>query len=128
MYSKDRGEFGAKISSVLLGLQDAAVIVSDDGKHLGYVGIDKFNVVDALTGLDGEANLFTLPTDFRSVGISVLTSLGFTAELQAVMFANFISNYTKEQRDEYVAVYDALDKNDPSAVQAFVQNMVQMLT
>lgn len=126
-YIKPVAEFGY-VSRPFLGLSNSAVVTCDDGRYLGYAGQEAMvQLVDAQTGKDGQDQTVPLPTDFRSVGIAVMTSVGIPEATQVTMFNKFMSEYNKEQRDTFVAQYDALDKNDPAAVQSFVDAMVAML-
>jgi hypothetical protein len=127
-YIKPVGEFGY-VSRPFLGLSNSAVVTCDDGRYLGYAGQEAtVELVDAQTGKDGADQTVPIPTDFRTVGIAIMTSLGIPEATQVAMFSTFMNAYTKEQREAFVAQYDALDKNDAVAVQAFVDAMVGMLT
>jgi hypothetical protein len=126
-YIKPVAEFGY-VSRPFLGLSNSAVVTCDDGRYLGYAGEEAtVQLVDAGTGKDGQDQVVSLPTDFRTVGIAVMNSFGIPAATQATMFTKFMKDYNKEQRDGFVAQYDAVDKNDPAAVQTFVDAMVAML-
>lgn len=127
-YVKSNQEYGQKLRT-LLGLQDSAVIQSDLGVYLGFTGEEaRAELVSAVTKKNGLDVTETIPTDFRTIGIAVMTSFGIPAEEQIKMFTNFMKDFTKQQRDTYVAQYDALDKNDPVAVQAFVTSMTSLLS
>ena len=107
-YIKPVGEFGY-VSRPFLGLSNSAVVTCDDGRYLGYAGQEAtVDLVDAETGKDGQDHTVPLPTDFRTVGIAVMSSLAIPAATQATMFTKFMSEYNKEQRDAFVAQYDAV--------------------
>lgn len=127
-YVKSVEVFGAK-QRTFLGIQNSAVVVCDDGKYRAFAGnVADEDLVSAVSKKDGHGDEIPIPTDFRMVGISVLTAAGIPEATQITMFNNFMTNYTKEQRDIYVAMYDGLDKNDPSAVEAFVTQMISLLS
>lgn len=126
-FLKDAQLYGTKVRT-LLGLQDSAVVVADDGTARGYFGEEaKVELVKAETKEDGLGNALELPLDFRSVGIAVLSASGVPEDTQIKMFKKFMT-FPKDQRDAYVAQYEALDLNNYQDVQAFVQNMTSLLS
>lgn len=127
VYIKDKQTYAVKRRN-FLGLTDSAVLLADDGSLLGYAGNQaKDDIVSVATGTDGFGVTTPIPTDFRTVGIEAMTAVGIDADTQIRMFSNFMKNYTKEQRDVYVAMYDSLDKQDATAVSQFVTTMVALL-
>lgn len=127
-FLKDLQEFGSKQQRSFLGFSNSAVVVCDDGKIYGYAGEECLTkVVDAHTGLDGHAQVVDIPLDFRTVGIAVLSAAGVTTGVQAQMFANFMRDFTKDQRTTYVTQYNSIDASDTASVQAFVGLMVSLL-
>jgi hypothetical protein len=126
-YIKQVEEFGY-VSRPFLGLSNSAVVTCDDGRYLGFAGQEAtVELVDAQTGKDGQDQTVPIPTDFRTAGIAIMNSLSIPEATQVAMFQNFMNQYTKEQRAAFVSQYDALDHNDPVAVQAFVDAMMAML-
>lgn len=120
--------YGLDEKRKLMGLSNSTVVQGDDGKYYGRGGKAKtLDIIDPTTGQNGEGETYTLPLDFRSVGISVLSQFGISTETQAAMFTQFMSK-TKEERDTFVAAFVALDSSDTSAVQSFVTQMVAMLS
>lgn len=127
VYIKDKQIYATKRRN-FLGLSNSAVVLSDDGKLLGYAGDNaKADIVSAATGTDGFGTPVALPTDFRMVGIHALTAAGISSDVQARMFANFMKDFTKEQRDQQVATFDSIDKQDAVAISQFVTSMVTLL-
>lgn len=123
----DQSEFG-NITRPFLGIEGSKVIVSDSGSNLGYAGQPALEeIVYTATQKNLLDQPFSLPLDFRLVGISIMTALGIPSETQAAMFANFITNFTPVQRQAYIAAFEAVDSNDPQAVQAFVNQMLTLL-
>ena len=128
VFLKDKGLYGNSVRT-FLGLRDSAVVTSDDGSVLGYAGdVAKTNLVDAVSQKDGWGNELSLPLDFRVVGIDVMTSLGVPAETQQSMFQKFMTEFTAEERAVYVSEFQSIDPADTAAVQAFVNNMVTVLS
>lgn len=128
IYLKNIQEYGYK-TRPMLGLSESQVVLGDDGVQYGYAGQElTHELIDPVTGKGGDEQSYSLPLDFRTVGIQVLTASGVPVETQGVMFNNFIKNYSRSQRMAFVQQYDSIDKNDASAVNAFVVSMLQMLT
>lgn len=120
-----RGEYGDKVRP-FLGIQNSAVVVSDDGATLGFAGRQaQVDLVDATTKEDGTGTVVTVPTDFRMAGIAVMTALGIPVPQQINMFEHFMA-LSQEQRKVYVDQYDAVDRNNPAAVQQFVDAMTAL--
>jgi hypothetical protein len=127
-YVKPAEVFGAK-QRPFLGIQNSAVVVCDDGVLRGFAGDEaNVNLVSVVTKKDGLDQVNTIPTDFRMIGISILTAAGIPEATQIAMFSNFMTNFTKEQRDTYVSMYDGIDQNDTAALEAFVTQMLAMLS
>lgn len=123
----DQNQYGY-YSRPFLGLKKSAVILSDTGAAIGYAGNYALsNIVDPQTKQSLAGETYTIPTDFRTDGIRIMTALGIPESVQIQMFSNFITNYSVEQRNAFVAQWDAIDQNDETAVQAFVVEMQQML-
>ena len=128
VYLLDKNLYGNNVRT-FLGIQNSAVVSSDDGSVAGYAGdYAKTNVVDVSTQKNGWGNESTLPLDFRVKGIELMTAFGIPAETQQSMFANFMTNYTADQRSAFVAQFQTIDLSDTAAVQAFVNTMMSMLT
>ena len=126
-YLKDRELYGTKVRS-LLGLSNSAVVVSDTGARIGYVGEQaKADLIKADTHTNGYGTIEDVPTDVRTVGIAMLTALGIPEETQVSMFQAFMLR-SKSEREAFILQWDALDKNNTEAVSQFTQSMVTLLT
>lgn len=125
-YLKSSGLFGDVKRTNLLNLPHSPVLLRDDGQLVAFAGEAVHEVVNKATASDGIESV-TVPVDVRLVGIQLLTQTGVSAEIQAAMFDNYVK-LTKEQRDTYVAAFEAVDQSKPAEVKAFLQSMVQGLT
>lgn len=127
VFVTDRSEFG-NITRSFLGIQGSKVVVSDLGINAGYAGQPALeDVVFTSTGKNQLDQTFPLPLDFRVVGVQIMTAIGIPDATQLIMFQNFMTNFTPIQRAQYIAAFEAVDQNDPNAVQAFVSQMLAML-
>lgn len=127
VYVKPIGEYGYALRP-MLGFANSEVVQSDDGRLLGFAGTKvATDIVDPTTGRDGLNNTYPLPLDFRVVGISIMTAKGIPTQTQGIMFENFM-RFPRQQRQAYVEQFEAIDSNDPVAVDAFVNAMLAILT
>lgn len=123
----DHETFG-NVTRPFLGIDGSKVIVADTGAAFGYAGQPALEeVVYATTSKNLLDQTFPLPLDFRVVGIQVMTALGVPAATQDAMFATFMTAFTPTQRAQYVAAFGAIDPNDATAVEAFVNQMLELL-
>jgi hypothetical protein len=128
IYLSDVDDFGYK-TRTMLGIKNSAVCLSDTVKQRGYLGVTAdTHIVNPVTQTNGLNEEIPVPTDFRTVGIEILDSIGISKNIQGTMFTNFVNNYTKEQRTQYVAAFNALDKTDSTAVSNFVSQMISTLS
>lgn len=128
VYLADKEVYGNKIRP-LFGIPNSAIVMGDDGNKYGLVGPDyESNVVDPTTKLTPSGQTVPVPLDFRKVGIEIMGQFGVPHETQVAMFDKFMTDYSKEERDAFVESFEALDPEDTEAVQAFVDQMVAMLT
>ena len=128
LYVKDIDDFAYK-QRTMLGIKDSAVALTDTGFRRGYVGLKaKEELIDPITKKNEYDIQFEIPLDFRITGIQTLDHFGISRETQALMFANFMANFTKEQRKVYIDMFVGLDRNNMTVVQQFVNNMIAMLT
>jgi len=125
VYLKDSGEY-ATVRRRLLGLKKSAILEDDLGQVKVVAGVaDSHRVVKNGLRLDGV--LDDVPIDFRTVGIDVLTSYAVDSDTQGRMFTNFMKDFTKNERDSYVALFETIDPQDSEQIAAFVNNMRTML-
>ena len=125
VYVKTSGEY-ATVKRRILGLKKSALLEDDLGQTQVVVGItDRDKVVKSGVRLDGIPE--TVPIDFRMVGIDVLTAHSVDGPTQARMFTNFMADFTKAERDSYVALFETIEPSDGEQIQAFVNNMKTML-
>lgn len=128
VFVTDRSEFG-NVTRPFLGIAGSKVVVADSGESVGYAGrVALEDVVYTATGKNLLDQSFPLPLDFRIVGIQIMTAIGIPTETQATMFSNFMTNFTAQQRQGFIAAFGAVDKNNPAAVNAFVSQMISRLT
>ena len=126
-YMKDVQLYGTK-NRPFLGIQNSAVISSDDGSQLGYAGdVANTNLVDSQTKTNGDGIVEDIPLDFRMVGISVLNSFSVDSDIQGKMFTNFMRDFTLEQRTVYISQFASLSPGDQQGIGEFVQAMIKML-
>jgi hypothetical protein len=125
-YLKKDGLFGDVKRMNLLNLQNSPVLLRDDNVLVGYVGDKVHDIVNKQTASDGNGTV-QVPVDVRIIGIQLLTQFGVSQETQATMFTNFVG-LPKEQRDVFVAAFDAVDQSKPDEVKTFLDNMVAGLT
>lgn len=127
-YITDIDDFGYN-HRTLLQIKDSAYILSDTNIKKAYIGISaQKELVDPVTKLNALDELLHVPFDFRVHGISVLDMFGISKIVQGQMFDTFIRDYTKEQRTIYINKFLAINPTDSAAVQAFVNNMISLLT
>jgi hypothetical protein len=128
-YLTDRDEFGRKTRTFLGIANSAAVLLDDNTSLIGYAGNEaSIKLIDETDKMDGMDQVHTIPTDFRVEGIGVLTQMGIAPDIQAKMLRNYMTDFTKVQRAEYVAQYDAAKASGNTAtISAFAQAMLSML-
>jgi hypothetical protein len=128
IYLSDVDDFGYK-TRTMLGIKNSAVCLSDTVKQRGYLGVTAdTHIVNPVTQTNGLNEGVLVPTDFRTVGIEILDSKGISKLIQGTMFTNFVNNYTKEQRTQYVDSFNTLDKSNASNVDNFVNQMITTLS
>ena len=122
-------DFGNILRPSFLGLQHAPVLTMDDGSLKGFAGHQALQtVVPTSENKNALAETIEVPLDVRIVGIAQLTTAGVSTEIQGVMFDNFRNKLTKEQRDQYSAMWLAASSSSPEEQVSFIQSMVSMLT
>lgn len=126
-YVKDNSTFGTVTRTNLLGLSNTPVIQLDDGTTQAYVGPMRKNVVDAEKRVDFEGQTISVPLDVFGVGREQLTAFGVPAEKQTAMFQKWRA-LPRNQQDAYTQTWESLDKDDPTALQNFLQGMVSALS
>jgi hypothetical protein len=128
VYVADIDDFAYK-QRELLGIKDSALILADTGVKKAYIGIYAKQVLyDPETKKNSADYEADLPLDWRQKGMFLMSSLGIPIETQTIMFNNFIAHYNVDQRRGYINIYNSIDHNDPIAEQAFVNQMVSILT
>lgn len=126
-YVKDNDLFGTVTRTNLLGLSNTPVIQLDDGKSQAYIGPLRKNVVDAEKKVDFDGQSVSVPLDVFGVGRDQLTAFGVSAEKQNQMFQKW-RTLPKNQQEAYTQSWDSLDKNDSTALQGFLQGMIDALS
>ncbi|GAQ92590.1 hypothetical protein KFL_010640030 [Klebsormidium nitens] len=109
------------------GLSNTPVIQLDDGKSQAYIGPLRKNVVDAEKKVDFDGQSVSVPLDVFGVGRDQLTAFGVSAEKQNQMFQKW-RTLPKNQQEAYTQSWDSLDKNDSTALQGFLQGMIDALS
>ncbi|GAQ92946.1 Resolvase, N-terminal [Klebsormidium nitens] len=124
--SKTCGRCG-EVKQNLEGLSNTPVIQLDDGKSQAYIGPLRKNVVDAEKKVDFDGQSVSVPLDVFGVGRDQLTAFGVSAEKQNQMFQKW-RTLPKNQQEAYTQSWDSLDKNDSTALQGFLQGMIDALS
>ncbi|KAG5188950.1 hypothetical protein JKP88DRAFT_287033 [Tribonema minus] len=127
-YIKPDDFYGDVVRTTVLNLANSPVVQRDDGKLRAFMGQEVAEVVNKETKSDGVETVDDLPLDVRMVGIELMSAMGIPQETQALMFNNWLSKLTKEQRTAYTTQFAAVDTNDAAAVGAFITAMTAALT
>lgn len=127
VYMKNVGEFG-NVVRPMLGIEGSEVVLADTSRMYGFAGQEVARkLVNPATGRDGENNTYPLPLDFRTVGIAIMTARNIPSQTQATMFENFMTRYTRQQRMVFVQQFQSIDPGNTTAINNFVNAMLQML-
>jgi hypothetical protein len=123
----DKGLFGNITRRNVLGLTNAPEVMLDDNSSVAYFGTSVgVNMVDSESGEDGLGQPFALPLDVKTIGYTVLSQFGYTAEQQQLLLAAWLSE-SDTVKDDWTDQWNAVDKNDSDATNAFVNDLVTSL-
>lgn len=91
-FTKDKDSYGVVTRSTMFGVStNSSVIQLDDGTFRAYIGDTlKEQIVNTTTNKDGNGTEIVLPTDVKSVGPSILASMGIPARNQVALFQKFM--------------------------------------
>lgn len=129
-YVTSKNMYGEITRTNMLGLLSAPIMTMDDNTLVGFAGAPvKTDLVDPVTKknlMDDEFD--SLPLDVRDIGRAQLTAHGVSAETQTLMFSNFMTYLTQEQRDQYTAQWMGVNASgDAVQISSFIDAMVAAL-
>lgn len=129
-YLTGNADFGTVQRVSFLGLKLAPVVKTDGNITIGLAGTRALQqVVPVSTGCNLLNEAVVVPLDVRMVGMDKLTAAGVPAATQALMFSNWRTLLTAEQKLVYADHWDSVIKNSSLEDQAaFVASMVDLLT
>ncbi len=125
-FLKDTDSHAEVVKSSFLGFSSSVVMECDDGIMRAYCGEElSDNVVNTSTGKDGKGVDYDVPVDVRTIGPTVLSSLGVDTDNQTAIFQKFMV-LSKEVRREKIALWNE-NKEDDTQRAAFLSDLMTLL-
>lgn len=125
-FLKDTDSHAEVVKSGFLGLSSSVVMECDDGFMRAYCGEDlSEKVVNTSTGKDGKGEAYEVPVDVRTIGPTVLSSLGVDTDSQTAIFQKFMV-LPKDVRREKIALWNT-EKDDATQRASFLSDLMTLL-
>lgn len=125
-FLKDTDSHAEVVKSGFLGISSAVVMECDDGVMRAYCGEELDDkVVNTTTGKDGKGVDFDVPVDVRTIGPTVLTSLGVDTGNQTAIFQKFMV-LPKAVRREKISLWNT-QKDDVTERAGFLSDLMTLL-